>query len=699
VPVEWPEALELAATELKRVISTHGNRSIYGGSYGWASAGRFHHAQSQLRRFLNGAGGFTRSVNTYSLGAAAVIIPHVLGKGTNLFQFATGWPVIAEHTELFVSFGGVPLKNTAVSPGGVSRHAVRGHLQRAKERGVEFVCFSPLRDDLVDVDATWHPLIPGSDVAVMLGLAYVLASEGLHDRDFLDRYTTGYERFERYLLGKSDGQPKTPEWAESISSVPAGAVRELARAMVSKRTLVTVSWSLQRTDHGEQAPWMGAVLAAMVGQIGLPGGGFGHGYGSMAEVGAGPLPFDVPTFPHGRNPVSDFIPVARVADMLLHPNEPFDYDGRQRVYPDIKLVYWAGGNPFHHHQDLGRLRRAFGRAETIIVHEPYWTPTARHADIVFPSTVSLEREDIGGSRNDPCLIAMHKAVEPYAQARNDHDTYSDLAELMGFRERFTENKTIREWLTEMYEGLRERVSANHDLELPPFEEFWEEGYLELPTQDDLVALESFRDDPAADPLETPSGKIEIFSGTIAGFGYDDCPGHPTWLEPAEWLGSPRTARFPLHLIANNPKTRLHGQLDIGGFSQGSKVQGREPVRMHQADAAARGIADGDVVRVFNERGSCLAGVVVCDDIRAGVVQLSTGAWYDPLDPADPNSMCVHGNPNVLTFDRGTSRLAQGCSGQHALVEIERWTGDLPPIRAHTPPPTVARDAIHPRSSS
>jgi biotin/methionine sulfoxide reductase len=117
------------------------------------------------------------------------------------------------------------------------------------------------------------------------------------------------------------------------------------------------------------------------------------------------------------------------------------------------------------------------------------------------------------------------------------------------------------------------------------------------------------------------------------------------------------------------------------------------MRIHPADASRRGIRDGDVVRVFNDRGSCLAGAVVSNAVRPGVVQLSTGAWYDPLDPADPDAMCVHGNPNVLTADRGTSRLAQACAGQHALVEVEPWTSPLPPICAYDPPPTEARPGL------
>jgi biotin/methionine sulfoxide reductase len=694
VPVSWDTAIRLLSAELRRVRDTHGSEAIYGGSYGWSSAGRFHHAQSQVHRFLNSIGGYTSSVGTYSQGAGHVILPHVVGTSHGLSQRATAWPVIEQHTELLICFGGMPLKNTVVAGGGVSKHCVRDHLRAIAARGGQFVLFSPLRDDLLaECNAEWYAPRPGSDVAVMLALAHVLITEGLHDRAFLDRYCVGFERFERYVLGLDDGQPKTPEWAERLSEVPAAALRALARRMAAHRTLLTMTWSLQRTEYGEQTPWMGWALAALLGQIGLPGGGFGYGYGSMGTTGAPPLRFGPPTLSQGSNPVRTFIPVARIADMLLHPGEEYDYDGQRLTYPDVRLVYWCGGNPFHHHQDLGRLRRAFSRADTLVVHESHWTAMARHCDVVLPGTVTLERNDIGGTANDSCLVAMHQVVEPYAQARNDYDIFADLAAALGVGEVFTESRTDLAWLRHLYDRWQER-GTTYGVELPSFDEFWQRGFLELPfTEDNLVLFEAFRRDPDAAPLGTPSGRIEIYSETIASYGYDDCPGHPTWLEPIEWLGSERARRYPLQLIANNPATRLHSQLDVGAHSQASKVQGREPIRVHPADAAARGIAAGDVVRVYNDRGSCLAGVVLSEDVRPGVVQLSTGAWYDPLDPADPDAMCVHGNPNVLTLDQGTSKLAQGCTGQHALVEIERWTAPLPPIKVLEPPPLERRAGL------
>jgi biotin/methionine sulfoxide reductase len=142
----------------------------------------------------------------------------------------------------------------------------------------------------------------------------------------------------------------------------------------------------------------------------------------------------------------------------------------------------------------------------------------------------------------------------------------------------------------------------------------------------------------------------------------------------------------MQLVANQPATRLHSQLDFGATSQASKIGGREPVRLHPQDAAARGIADGDIVRLWNDRGACLAGAVLSEALCPGVVQLSTGAWYDPDDPAADQPLCIHGNPNVLTRDLGTSPLAQGCTGQLTLVEIERFDGPVPRIKAYDPPP-------------
>ena len=456
VPMAWDAVLDLLAAELRRVGASVGPEGIFGGSYGWSSAGRFHHAQSQVHRFLNTAmGGYVRSVNSYSSGASSVLIPHIIGEYEDVTKRNVSWEQVAEHSEIVIAFGGMALKNSMVAGGSVSEHVERGAMARAAARGCRFVLVGPLRDDLPDeAGAEWLSLVPGTDTALMLALVHTLVSEGRHDRDFLDRYTAGWPIFEAYLLGRSDGQPKDADWAAPITGVDPAAIRALARDLAGKRALVTVAHALQRAEHGEQPVWMAAVLAAALGQIGLPGGGYGYALGAIAYYGRRTNAVKLPTLSQGSNGVADFIPVARIADMLLNPGAAYRYNGATRQYPDIKLVYWAGGNPFHHHQDLNRLRRAFAQVDTLVVHELGWTATARHADIVLPCTMTLEREDIGGNTNDKLLVAMHQVAEPYGQARDDYWIFSGLAQRLGAEQAFTEGRTTREWLAHLYERTR-----------------------------------------------------------------------------------------------------------------------------------------------------------------------------------------------------------------------------------------------------
>jgi biotin/methionine sulfoxide reductase len=683
VACPWDEVLDLLANELSRIRTEHGAAAVFGGSYGWSSAGRFHHAQSQVHRFLNTAfGGYVRSVNSYSAGASAVILPHVLGGYEDISRRNVTWDQVAEHTDTVLAFGGMALKNSDVASGGISRHIERDAMQKAARRGAIFYGITPLRDDMPEeAGARWLPIKVGTDVALMLALAHTLLVENLWDSAFVARYCTGFEIFERYLLGRDDNTPKDAAWAADITGIPAAMIVGLARHLPRGRTLITVSHSLQRAQYGEQPVWMGAVLAAMLGQIGLPGGGYNYALGALGHTGRRFNAVPIPTLSQGKNGTADFIPVARVADMLLHPGERFEYNGRSMRYPNIKLVYWAGGNPFHHHQDINRLRRAFNVPQTIVVHESAWTPMAKFADIVLPATMTLERDDIGAAATDQRLIAMRRAMEPVGEARDDFDIFAALSRRLGVAQAFTEGRDTRQWLAHLYEPTRRALAdAGHDA--PGFDEFWQRGELALPSApDDGGFLRAFRNDPVKNKLPTPSGKIEIHSKTIAGFGYDDCPPHPAWLPSTE----PPDSRHPLTLIANQPATRLHSQLDFGAYSQSKKIAGREAVRLNPVDAARRGIANDDIVRLFNDRGACLAAAAVTDDVMPGVLQLSTGAWYDPQAGAAEHPLCVHGNPNVLTRDIGTSQLAQGCCGQVTVVECEKYLGALPAIRAFDPP--------------
>jgi biotin/methionine sulfoxide reductase len=688
VPVSWDRALDLVCQALLDARERGGNESLYGGSYGWASAGRLHHSPSVLKRFLGLFGGYTDKSGNHSFGAALGVMPYILGR-TDINKLVVPWAEVVANTGLLVMFGGAPLKNTQIDPGGAVNHDNADWFRRAREAGVEVVCISPQRNDVTeDAAPEWLPIRPNTDVAMMLGLAHTLIADGLVDREFTRTHCAGYDVFERYLTGESDGTPKDARWAARITGVPAVTIESLARRMARTRTVINTAWAVQRAQHGEQPVWATVALAAMLGQIGLPGGGFSLGFGAVSGI-ALPYPADIPRpkMPLGPNPVAVKIPVGRVHELLLRPGETLEHNGTRLRLPTTELIYSAGGNPFHHNLNLNRFVTAWQQPGTVIVHEPWWTPPAKFADIVLPSTTTMERNDIAAADHSRYWIAMHQVVRPYAKARNDFDIFSALADRLGFGPDYHRGRTEMQWLRHMHDEAL-GTARHRGFDPPEFDEFWAAESYEFPMRaEPRTLLADFRADPEGRPLKTPSGKIELCSEPIRAFGYDDCPPHPAWLEPAEWLGSAKVARFPLHLLTNQPGHRLHSQLDNSTLSRKAKVSDREAILIGPEDAEHRGLHAGDVVRVFNERGAFLAGVTIAapGTLLPGVVQVPTGAWYDPLEPGVPGSLEKHGNPNVVTSDQGTSRLTQCSAAQTCLVEVALCP-DPPPVTAFDLPP-------------
>jgi biotin/methionine sulfoxide reductase len=282
---------------------------------------------------------------------------------------------------------------------------------------------------------------------------------------------------------------------------------------------------------------------------------------------------------------------------------------------------------------------------------------------------------------------MKQAVRPPGEAMNDYDILARIGARLGFERAFTEGRDEMAWLRELYDRSMS-VAAEYGYNLPDFDSFWEAGehaFEERMTPKAL--LQDFRADPVANPLPTPSGRIEIRSERVAGFRLDDCPGLATWFEPAEWLGN--APEGALHLISNQPARKLHSQLDLGSYSRAGKVAQREPARLNPKDARARGIRDGQVIRLRSARGACLAGAVISEDVAEGVVQMSTGAWLD----LDADGVDRHGNVNVLTLDKPTSRLAQGPTAHTTIVFAEPFEGEAPPVRAYQPPDIEEQERI------
>ncbi|WP_338628793.1 molybdopterin guanine dinucleotide-containing S/N-oxide reductase [Yersinia intermedia] len=670
VEVEWDVALDLVAQENRRVRDRYGPSGLFTGSYGWSSAGRLHHARSLVRRFYFSGGGGVDQLGNYSWGSAQFFLPYVIGTFSPLTGRVTSWPSVVEHCELFIAFGGLALKNAQVSSGGSAEHSLKPWLEKLAQKGTPVINISPMRDDCpAFVNAEWIPIRPNTDVALMLALAYEIQRVDGQDPAFLATHCVGYEQLADYIRGVNDGIAKTPEWASEITGIPAPRISQLAQQLIGVRSFMTCSYSVQRAHRGEQPYWMVIALSAMLGQVGLPGGGFSFGHGSMNGVGNPRIDTPGPSMPVGKNPAGLAIPVARICDMLLQPGQPYQFQGETHTYPDIHLVHWAGGNPFHHHQQLNRLVEGWQKPDIVIVQDIWWTPAAKMADIVLPVTSSLERNDIGGSSRDRYVLAMHQAIAPQHQARNDFDIFADLAERLGYRSQFTENRDEMAWIRHIYQecGVAQQP---HGVAWPDFESFWQRGHVDLPAPPkEFVFFDAFRENPQANPLQTPSGKIELFSEKIASYHYEDFAPHAEWQPPVEWLGAPQAEQWPLHLISIQPEDRLHSQLDPAPLAQGNKTAGRETLYMHPQDAAKSDITEGSQVQVSNLRGHCLAGVRITDGVTPGVVLMATGAWFDPGFGGKQHKVEQSGNPNVLTLDIGTSRLTQGPNAMSCLVEV------------------------------
>ncbi len=681
VELPWDEAIDITAHALKHTISTYGNEAIFGGSYGWASAGRFHHAQSQLQRFLNLIGGASFKKNTYSHAGAEVIFPHIFGDHfMNVMAQATSWNHITSHCEMIVAFGGMTARTSQVASGGVARHHVAGHLDMLSQKGVRMVNISPLKTDLEAGE--WLSIVPGADRALMLALAYVLFDQQLADLEFLQRYTSGADKWQAMVMGELDGQPKTPQWASGICGISEDTIISLAQDMAQHRTLINIAYGLQRAERGEETLWACINLAATLGQIGKPGTGFTFGAGSMNSSSRPVKTRKWPSLPTGKNPIHSFIPVARITEMLESPHTQFPYDGQHYSYPEIQLIFWSGGNPFHHHQDLFRLEAAWQKPETVIVTDHSWTATARRADIVLPSSSALERSDIMMQYRECDIVYMSPVLPRFQDSKDDYQIFSAIAEKMGVGEAFTQNRSESEWLAILWDEARQRYP-----ELPDFQSFQQDGLLHLDNSEhNQDFLEKFIADPVAHPLATPSGKIELASKVIEDMALADLGGTPSWTPPSEWA---HQADDMLYLISPQPQLRLHAQNDSAGLSKKAKINGREPCYIHPETATTYGLSNGDIALIENHRGRTLAGVMLTEHIRPDTIALPTGAWMETIAHKD-GALEIHGNPNVLTPDKGTTELSQGNPAHTALVRISRWTDPLPDITIFDGPRFVSR---------
>ncbi|EGR2271323.1 trimethylamine-N-oxide reductase TorA [Vibrio parahaemolyticus] len=707
IRVTWDEALDLFYRELERVQKEYGPWALHAGQTGWNQTGSFNNCTAHMQRAVGMHGNFITKVGDYSTGAGQTIMPYVLGS-TEVYAQGTSWSEILENSDNIILWANDPVKNLQVG-WNCETHESFKYLAELKEKvakgEINVLSVDPVKNKTQRYLENDHLYInPMTDVAFMLAVAHVLYNENLYDKKFIDTYCLGFEEFIEYVQGKTkDKVEKTPEWAAAICGVKADKIREFARMLVSGRTQILMGWCIQRQEHGEQPYWAAAVVAAMVGQIGLPGGGisYGHHYSSIgvpstgfAGPGGFPRNLDQGMKPKWDN--NDFngysrtIPVARWIDCLLEPGKEINYNGGKVKLPDFKMMVISGCNPWHHHQDRNRMKKAFRKLQTVVTIEFAWTATCRFSDIVLPACTQWERNDIDvyGSYSNKGLIAMHRLVDPLFQSKPDFQIMSELTQRFGRREEYTRGMSEMEWIESLYNDCKKANEGK--FEMPEFNEFWEKSVLDFGEGKPWVRHADFRKDPELNPLGTPSGFIEITSRKIGRYGYEHCQEHPMWFEKSERShGGPGSDKYPFWLQSCHPDKRLHSQMcESEEFRATYAVQGREPVYINPIDAKAKGIKDGDLVRVFNGRGQLLAGAVLTDSYPRGVIRIEEGAWYGPLNEKE-GAICTYGDPNTLTQDIGSSELAQATSANTCIVDFEKFTGKVPPVTSFGGPIEVA----------
>jgi len=658
--ISWDEALELFASELVRIRGTYGNNALfvpYGtGSYNQTN-GRW-----TAERLLNLFGGCLGYYNSYSWACISAATPTVYGTAIT-GNDRRDW--INSKLILMWSWNPAEMRDGTNS---------EFYLKKAREHGARIVCIDPrMTLSAVALADEWIPIRPGTDAAMMSAMAYVMIDEGLIDREFVRTHCLGFdetqmprgcedkESYSDYILGRRDGIPKTPDWAEKITAVPRATIARIAREYATKKPSVLYQgYGMQRRAYGEQAVRAGCVLAAITGNVGVPGGWAG-GIALQAPAG-GPL---WTIFPTGRSATRAKIPSFLWSEAVLRGREMGWNDGVRGVESlgtDIKLIWSVASNILvNQHANVNRSARILRDerlVEFLVVQDNFLTPTARFADLVLPACTQFETWGLqdGWKYGDDIILAP-KILDPPGEAKSDYGIASELARRLGLLDAYTEGRTEKDWVAWAIDRYREKRFP----EIPALEALEKEnaGMYAAPEGTPAVAFTRFREDPEGHPLPTPSGKIEIFSQQLFNLRRpDEIPAVPKYIREWESPFGPEAEAYPLQAIGHHALSRVHSTHDNNPALAESFPQ---RVFLNPLDAEPRRIRDGDRVKLWNDRGTIVIRCRITERIMPGVVAVPQGAWWKP----DKNGIDYGGNINVLTSERWTP-FAFG-NAQHTIM--------------------------------
>lgn len=681
--ISWDQALDEIADKMKQLLAEYGNESVYiqygTGTIGGTIARSWPPVETPFARLMNLIGGYLNHYGDYSTAQIAGAYPYFYGEWTSSNSLDD-----ARHSKLQVMFGNNPLE-TRMSGGGETFVT-----QKIKQDyGVKTIIIDPrYSETALALGDEWVAIRPGTDAALVAGMAHTMLEENLHDQEFLDTYCIGFDEstlpedaapnadYRSYIEGRGpDGVEKTPEWAASITGVPATRIRQLAREIASaKPCAVTQGWGPQRHANGENQARAVFTLACLIGQVGIPGGGTG------AREGNASLPMASPFNTQHDNPVETSISVAMWPDAVERgPQMTATRDGvrgKDQLDVPIKMIWQYGGNALtNQHGDINRtmdLLRDDSLAELIVVSDIQMTTSAKMADYVLPDASTAEQEDIiaqGYHSNMEFTILASEAVTPLYNCRPIYDVLADLADRFGVRDEFTEGRTQQEWVKHTVDESRKDIP-----DLPDYEDLKKQG-LWRRAGESVVALKDFRDDPEANPLPTPSGKIEIYSQQLAELAqeweFDEnlrgdtitaLPEHVDTWEGA--IDARESDKYPLQCIGHHFKGRTHSSYaNVDWLRDDAHPQ---ILWINTLDAKERGIDNDDPVYAFNDRGRVRSIARVTPRIAPGVISIPQGSWFD----LNKEGVDVGSSVNTLT-SWNTSPIAKGNAQHTTIVQVEK----------------------------
>lgn len=656
--INWDEALDTIAAHTKRIMSQYGPEAIYL-NYATGNAGKVAE-RVWMARLMGLYGGYLSYYGTYSTACTQVATPYTFGTN-NTGSSREDWV----NSKLIILLGWNPAEtihgtNTAY------------YLKLAKEAGAQIISIDPMYSNTaVALADQWIPVRPTTDSALLDAMAYVMIAEGLHDQKFLDTYCLGFDEehmplgisagnsYKSYVLGAGeDKTPKTPAWAELITGVSQDVITQLARKYATLRPGALIQgYGPQRHAYGEQVVRSGAVLAAMTGNIGVAGG-WASGSGRPAR-GISLATIPIP------NPCKAQISMFTWPDAITHGagmGADFGVKGVEKLSVNMKLIFNLGGNCLiNQHSDINgtaKLLADESLVELIVDSGHFITASAKFADILLPADNFMERDDIVTPwLYGDYVLYLNKAVEPVAECRNGYEWIRDLAVKLGIESQFAEGRTQEQWLRYIVDETRKV-----DSEFPPFEELKAKGGYRRQYSAPDIAFKKQIADPTHNPFPTPSGKIEIFSPRLWNMKKpQEIPAVPKYIPAWEGPEDPLTEKYPLQCIGHHYKRRVHSSFDNTGWMEEA---GAQEVWMSPPDALKRDLKNGDMVKLFNDRGSIIMPVKVTPRIMPGVVSVPQGAWWTP----DESGVDRRGSINVLTKYQPTP-LAFGNPQHTNLVEI------------------------------